>query len=85
MRLLPLLFCSSPKDMYYDHDLAESDRKKEEGVQKKPQQSESLYFLFLLKFLTPVSTSSVPFPLPSHSPHPHSLRLSPFPSPPPVR
>ena len=25
--------------MYYDHDLAESDRKKEESAQKKPQQS----------------------------------------------
>ena len=28
--------------MYYDHDLAESDRKKEEIAQKKPQQSNCL-------------------------------------------
>ena len=39
--LFVFLLCiySPPKDMYYDHDLAESDRKKEESAQKKPQQS----------------------------------------------
>ena len=52
-----VLLYSLPKDMYYDHDLAENDRKKEEGALKKPQQSE--------KPLPPLSSLTSP---PSLSP-----------------
>ena len=40
--------------MYYDHDLAESDRKKEEIAQKKPQQSKSPLLLPNACYILPV-------------------------------
>ena len=33
--------CSAPKDIYYDHDASEKDKRKDEAIQKKPQQSKS--------------------------------------------
>ena len=32
--------CSVPKDVYYDHSMAELDKRKEETIFKKPQPSE---------------------------------------------